>query len=238
MLFDQLKAILPSVLGHLVFTAILVAGLWWLFRQKISHKLSLPQALIIAVALSIYHSSGLVVNLFQARALMQVANQSGSTEARLPSDPTELKEFFLRTIESIVANPVSVPEASRASIFKDFAVLFPNGQADIKTFGQSILSAYECQKLLFDDALASHSQKKPVKSTARDNCEKASGAFFNRERLIPAEVAANNAKLIDEIVEYAKSGKPSAQIGDINSLKAEADRQNRRIQVLKEFFGI
>lgn len=236
MLFQQLKAIAPSAIGHMAITLGLAAALWFFLRKQFGEKIRLSTALTVAAFLSVYHSAGLVVNLIQARALMAteapaVGSPGGSIA--LPTDPTELKSSFLRTIEAVVAEPVELPSSARETLFRDYAALFPAGKADRDRYGSAVIDAYECQRVFFEDALSSKKAKKPVKSPARAACETQSGVFFNREFLIPAEVAANNSKLISEIIGNSKD--PLAQESAIN---AELERQNKRIAVLKSLFQL
>lgn len=236
MLLLQLKAIAPSAFGHLVITLVLAAALWFVLRKQFGDRIRLSTVLILGVFVSIYHSAGLVVNLVQARALMTAETPTAQTAAApgaLPSDPTELKSSFLRTIEAVVAEPIELPASARETLFRDYAALFPGGKTDQDEYGKAVIGAYECQRLFFEDAIASKKARKPIKSPARAECEKQTGAFFNREFLIPAEVAANNSKLIGEII-----GNSTERLAQESALNAELERQSKRIAVLKSLFQL
>ncbi|MCM2282469.1 MAG: hypothetical protein NDI61_11565, partial [Bdellovibrionaceae bacterium] len=203
MVWIQLKTVLPSLLTHLAFTLALSAGLWFALKKTFTIKIPFLAALAIGATFSIYNSAGYMWSLAQNRQLIALeASQSAGTasQAQQKLSPVELKNKFLQTVEALVGQPRELTTDIKLALFNEFSSLFPEGDKDRAAYGKAIMRIYECQKFLFEDALASKKYGKLMKSKDREACESEDGSFFQRERLIPPEIAANNTKLIEELL--------------------------------------
>jgi hypothetical protein len=149
-----------------------------------------------------------------------------------------LRANFLKTFDALTGQPGPVSAEIKEQLFTEFAGLFAGGDKDRMFYAREILRAYTCQQYFFEDALASKKSRKPVQSSERQKCELEEGSFFNREKLIPPEVAKGNADLIAALASGRKPAASQFKIEEFTEpvLRAAVENQMHRIDAAKKFF--
>lgn len=210
MFWQPLKLLLPAYGTFWVFTFLLSAGFWYGWTQvfqKTAFKWQVPGLISAFVSLTFCSYNFLTIyngnTLFMAQQQAQQAAQQNN-KAQENLDPAlKAKADFLATVEKFLADPKSFTPDAKKNAFKNFAALFPNKEAKL-AYKDAIASVYKCQRTFWEDALASYKTNKMVKSDSRKQCENMSGAFFNREKMLPEEAVKNNDKLIEDIAGHKR----------------------------------
>ncbi|MDZ4675918.1 MAG: hypothetical protein SGI74_00270 [Oligoflexia bacterium] len=214
-MWEQFKILLPSIVGHWVVLVVLATGGWFLFTKFYKHfafKWELP--VLVATVVHLFMTANLFVNLYQNGVMFayQQAVQQAQAQARNQQQPqqqqnvdpaTQMKANFLTSVESLVQDPAQINDENKAKLFGAFKELFADKKARAE-YAKSISDVYQCQLHFWEDALASFNAKQPTKSDARKGCEKKSGAFFGREKLITLESSKNNDQTIAELAARTK----------------------------------
>ncbi len=174
--------------------------------------------------------------------------ESNASNSQVPQKSTanimQQKADFLKTIESMTSGATPVSEQSRKSLFIYFADLFKASE-DRLEYQKWIVKAFECQKLYFEDALVAKTTGKIQKSPERSQCEKDTGSFYNREKLVPAEIVVANQKNLESLAKDFSKNKnnhgnksPASVASGLTeeSIKSVISEHERRIQAVRNIF--
>lgn len=242
---DVLLAMMPSILCHLG-GSLLIAIVAWFFIKKAqpNWNFSILAALALGLTFSLYFALNSVMSFSQNRAIISAINEAQNREVpfdKLPPGEAakriqELKSLFLTTVENVMADPTQLNPESKAALFKRFQPLFPR-RDDQLVYRDAIASVVECQKVFYEDALSSLKAKKSVKSPKREQCQSLDGKFFNRDKLVPQEVAAANDSTIDKLATGKKFMQDGKEVKvDEAFLRQSLDEQAKRLEILNVLF--
>ena len=268
MLWTQMRILIPSFVGFWAFLACLGVGAWYGFtRIYTTYAFKWHGPVIAATVVSVFMGTSTfltvyqntVINAYQqklnqdaqaaqqqqtqqqeALARQQAATQQQQAQAQQPVDPAlQLKANFLATVESLVQNPTAINTENKKKLFTEYATLFPK-KSDREAAGKAVSKVYNCQRLFWEDAMASYKAHQVVKSDARKECETMAGTFFNREKLLPDEVIKSNEATISVFAERkripAADGKSSVEVNE-TMLRNALDAQVKATDAIKKIFN-
>ena len=241
MLAVQFKLLFPSFLLHLILTTAAAAGVAYA-AIRFKPEWRIPWALPVAIGAmySLYSCAGTLISLHQNELLVRSAQaQRADVEGQKLDPKMQLKQDFLRTVDDLAGAPDKINEGLLKQLFEKAGPLFPNGATDREQYAKAVLDVYTCQQVLYEDALASFKFKKGVKSEDRERCEKADGRFFNRERLVPAEVATQNAQLIDTIAARKPLDGPEGKKVELTEamIRGSLEGQIKKSEAVRRIFA-
>lgn len=245
MLWTQFKILFPSFAGHWVLTVALAMLAWYgwtrVYRQ-FTFRWEGP--MMIGTALSIYVSAGQLFGLYGS-ALVQTfiaqntpQSQQGAQQSA-PMDPMlQLKVGFIEKVRDMIQNPNKITPESKKELFASSAKLFPNGKKDQDLYAKSIQEVYSCQRLFWEDALASFKAKQPIKSDERTQCEARAGTFFNREKLVPTEDVKAREETLAAVAARKRMPASDGKTVELNEqmLRDAMDAQARALTTIQKIF--
>ncbi len=250
MIWAQMKVLLPTFLGYWVFMVILASATWYGWTKIYTqYQFKWEAPVIVATATVFYMMASTVIGYYQNNALLgyqqqvQAAKQQGGQQAQgqgAPVDPAlKAKSDFLKIVEQFIAAPDQITPENKQKFFQQFSGLFPNGAADKKRYEKEILSVYDCQRFFWEDAVASYKSKTAIKSDARKECETASGAFYNREKLVPAESAKANDDTIKNLAAHKRLPASDGKELEVNEkmLNTTLEAQVKAVSAIKKIFN-
>jgi hypothetical protein len=223
------------ILSHLFFSLLLVHVAWWLLgRVQFGWAYNPVAATVLAAAMSFYTTGDQMVKTMHAQRI--VANrQAASAQAaqavqNIQTNIQNMRTEFLRTVDNATEDPAQVTAESKAALFDQYKILFPNGIADVRQYHNELKVAYECQLSLAEDNLNTKKKNKAVKSDKTKGCEALPGGFFNRQKLLPPEAVV----LQDTIKKAIVEGKPEAP--SEKDLQGQVTRQQTKMKLLNTLF--
>lgn len=248
MLGSEIAALLPSVILHLIVTVAFATGAWFLIsKTKPEWRIQWTVPVILGAAFSLYNSSATVIGLYQNQVLFRLqqserAQQENAQkqQAAAQNDPKlQLKAAFLNDLDQLTGSNEAITPAVVGNLFGKYESLFPHGDADRALYASAVMGVYQCQEYFYEDALASFKSRKAVKSEERDHCEKADGTFFNRDKLIPADMAKGNAEAIELLAQRKPLTDGAGKSVDVSedSIRTKLEAQMHRIDVTKRLFA-
>jgi hypothetical protein len=241
-MLSLLQLLWPSFLVQFIgFFTIVCVGWFFLSRFQRDFRFNYKSVLVTSTGLWLvfvcnslvgYYQSGLINSaVADARQTQQGAEQQPVTEA-------QLKQSFLNDVDTLVQNPQQITPELKQKLFTAYSKLFPNGKTDLENTYKAVNSVYQCQRLFWEDAMASYKSKKAIKSDERKECEGVAGSFFNREKLLPPEVVKRNDDLIKTFSERKRL--PASDGKEIEFKEAEIrqslDAQAKAAENLKKIF--
>jgi hypothetical protein len=249
MIWAQIKLLLPSVFVHWVLLVAVATGAWYAWTRVYKHHFKWQGPVIVATLVAVYSFTNTVFGLYQngvlvafqqnVQAQLQQAARQQQAQQQGPTDPVlQMKSQFLRNVEALVQNPQAITDENKKKLFNDFGKLFPS-KKDKELAKKAVAQVYDCQKYFWEDAMSSFKAKQAVKSDARKDCEKMSGNFFNREKLLPAEVVKNNDETIAGFAARkrvpASDGKSTVEVSE-NMLRDALESQARATENVRKIF--
>jgi hypothetical protein len=188
----------------------------------------------------------MALNFYQSQIMLTLApsaNTAGANAAgaanNKPMTEAELalkkKADFIKTVDALLSQP-SLSTEAKTQLVQNYADIFGSSTEKIE-YKTAIGSFYRCQKSFYEDALKAMKSKKFVKSEDRLKCHSEKGLFFNRDLLVPTEVAKND----DTVIETLAQGKPIMHDGkevkvDQKSLEDGVAAQKRYLSRVDEIF--
>ena len=199
------------------------------FSKRLSFSLAGLFAIQV-VAMNLF-SAQLTERQVRTRVQAAVQQPAGPSTSAMPApvtnrSPDQLKQDFLQTVEAAALQTESITPQAKQALYQQFSALFPNGDKDRLEYARQIGHAYECQRAVFEDALATLKSKKVVRSKVVERCEAESGAFFGREKLVPKEIAKANVEMLNRL---AKAKPDDKDLPSEDALRGALDQQVRRI---------
>ena len=239
---DLILALWPVWLAQFATHFFGAAAIWWLLSSALEvAKPTLKALLSLALVLTVYSAVNAKWDVERAEKVARVRAQQAQAMAQASApqvvpitdrSPEQLKKDFMTAVDTILDDANLLNMENKISLFTRYAALFPNGAPDRIGFGKQLLKAYNCQRRFYQDALSALKTKKPVRSAGLANCEAESGAFFNREKLIPGELAKSNGELIEKLAK----GKPVQGLPDEATLMNSIGQIQQRIENLVKLF--
>ncbi|MEQ1876748.1 MAG: hypothetical protein ABL958_08880 [Bdellovibrionia bacterium] len=245
-MFSLIGLLWPSYLAQWAGFIFVVAVCWrFLARTHVQFPFKWKSAFVVATgfwlcfvtnSLVNYYQSG-VINAAVGEARSQQQASQGQQQAA-PTDPNQLKSNFLADVDTLAQNPAQLTPEIKQKLFTVYAPLFPNGKTDVDTAFKAVDLVYQCQRYFWEDAMASYKAKVVIKSDARKDCEKLSGAFFNRERLLSAEVVKRNDDLIKAFSERKRVPASDGKEVEFNesNIRQSLDAQVKASENLQRIF--
>lgn len=158
---------------------------------------------------------------------------AAQSSGRAPT-PAELKNEFLNLVDGVINQGQTLNANARTQILERFGPLFPRGSADLAEYRANVAQVYECQRAFFADALETVKKKTVEKSAARSKCEKYSGAFFGRAKLLPETTIENHKKFMEGLLK--KENRPATPEALEKNL-AEQETRIKNVGQLFDFLG-
>jgi len=235
-----LRTLWPYMILHAALAALIFSGLFYALKKvrafpTAGELLSLKAGVLVGIFISIFYSADLLVKNMQGQAMSQeiAAQQQAAASANTPPEnPLALKGDFLKAIDYLTNNPDQLTVQSKAKLYEQFSVLFPNGLADVRAYAEQLRGAFACQLSMYDDALQTFKKKKIVQSEQSKKCEALPGGFFNRERLIGPEMLQAHNLLKERILKPTAGDKPLTEADLVLML----EQQKKKIETLERFF--
>ncbi|MBK9293530.1 MAG: hypothetical protein IPM57_03660 [Oligoflexia bacterium] len=243
---DVFKLFWPSYAVFWVISIALATGAWFLLTKiysNIKFKIWAPPLVATFFTVMLYASNFL--SIYQSQILysnQQAAQKGQQQQAAAPGqqqelDPeTQMKADFLAKIEKIVFSG-KLDKNEKTKLFKEYAKLFKK-PADKKIFHEAINKVYSCQRVLWEDALASFKAKTAIKSDTRVACEKLGGEFFMREKLFTPEAIKNQDELISNIAARKRVPASDGKEQELNEdmIRQGIDAQSNALYILSQLF--
>lgn len=236
MLIQKLGQLWPYFALHFVFAIVLCLVAYAALSKWLKPlNIQWTAALILGVALTVYHSGSVLINVLDFTGGAAATGQAtAQNEKDKPKTLQDLKGEFLRAIDQLTGEPASIKPEVKAQLFSQFAALFQSPK-DKQAYYENISRVYDCQKYLLMDAQVSQQTKSPIKSQNRIDCEKSDGSFFNREKLLAPETIAGNDKLI-EIVSKKKMTEQEQKEYSPELISKTLEVQKARLEAVKKIF--
>jgi hypothetical protein len=234
----------PSYLAQWVGFFAIVCGAWFfLAKSHAGFAFKLKSAFIVATGFWLCFVTNSLVGYYQSGVLNSVMNeqraqQQAQTQPTDPKNPQQLKSNFLADVDSLAQNPAQLTPEIKQKLWTVYGPLFPKGDEDKVAAFKAVSLVYQCQRYFWEDAMASYKAKVIVKSDARKDCEKLSGAFFNREKLLPTEVVKRNDDLIKAFSERKRVPASDGKEIEFNesNIRQSLDAQVKATENLERIF--
>ncbi len=254
MIWSHVKPLLLSYSIYWLFL-VTIGSLGWFFFTRLYPRFGFRwQAPVLAASvlclylmgtqgMTLYHNS-VVVNAYrQDMQTGNVSETSGRGTASIPdAKPLEpllqKRAEFLKTVEELIQNPIQLTSDKKKKVFADYGDLFKSA-SDKMEAAKAIADVYKCQKFFWEDALASFHAKRPIKSEARKDCETLSGAYFNRDKLLPANLVTNNDQALKSLAERKPIPGEDGKVVEVNEkmLRDALDAQAKAIDTVGKLFN-
>lgn len=242
MLWGQVKVLLPSFMGYWFALCVLACCVWYGFTRayrQFAFKWQVP--VLFATAVSFYMCVNTVTALYQNSLLQshqQAMAPASAAKNVAQADPgTQLKQNFLNTVEKMIQNPGSITPEAKKKLFTEHAALFKDKNTR-GIFQKAVSDVYHCERVFWEDAFASFKAKQVVKSDSRKECETASGAFFNREKLLPGETVKQKEATIASFAARKRVPASDGKQIEVNEamLRDAVEGQNKNLDTIKKIF--
>lgn len=231
-----------SFLLHLILTCLVC---WmvhhFVFRHYFQKAIRAYVPFVFGFFVSFYYMGHSFVGAYQNK-LVNDFNQVRAQQAQAEREQrvqasVKVKEEFLKSIDQMVQNPQLITKENKEKLSKGINEAF-GGNNQWTEAGNSIFTAFACQKFFLKDALEAQKSKKFVKSEDRAKCENYDGSFFNREKLVTADQGKGNDTVIRSIASQEKvpfgGGEPKKVTEDM--LQENLKKQDQLIENLKQIF--
>ncbi len=246
MTLEQFWIFFPSIILHLILTCGIAYGAWaFAHKYKLGLTFGWQLPVLGAGVVSIFLSFNSLIGVHQARIYndWQQRKLTEQAKASAPTPPQvdpalKMKSEFLLAADGLLGQPDKINSQSKKELFSKFALLFPKGAEDRKLYFDNLMRAHECQRYFLEDAMDSFKAQKATKSKEREKCEQQTGAFFNREKLLPPETLQNNTRWIELMALHQGPPNPSGSPvpADIQVIRSALDGVIRKMDSLKRLF--
>lgn len=240
---DVFKVLWPSYAVFWIISICLAAGFWFALTKLYSQiKFKPLTPVLFGTFLTCFAYANTFLGIYNSQLMYtaqqeQQKSQGADKQAQSQMDPVlKAKSEFLSKVEGVIQSG-SVTKEVKAKLLKEFAQAFTD-KSQRDTAVSSIKKVFSCQRILWEDALASYKAKQVIKSDSRIACEKASGDFFNREKLFTEDTLKAHTQIIKNIAERrripASDGKETELSEDM--VRNEMEAQSNALKVLNQIF--